>query len=132
MSGLHLYNRWKSSAEDNLSALIQHLGDTETSGYFLATGEVKDVKGLLKTLSEATDPFRSDLKARFSFEGKKLFDVSYIEEKNEVFLLAQLLSELNIILEGESLYDQERLAGVNLSAATTELLASHPAQSPTS
>ena len=127
VSGLHLYNRWKSSAEDNLSALIQHLGDTETSSYFLATGEVKDVKGLLKTLSEATDPFRSDLKARFSFEGKKLFDVSYIEEKNEVFLLAQLLSELNIILEGESLYDQERLAGVNLSAATTELLASEAA-----
>ncbi len=127
VSGLHLYNRWKSSAEDNLSALIQHLGDTETSSYFLATGEVKDVKGLLKTLSEATDPFRSDLKARFSFEGKKLFDVSYIEEKNVVFLLAQLLSELNIILEGESLYDQERLAGVNLSAATTELLASEAA-----
>ena len=93
MSGLHLYNRWKSSAEDNLSALIHHLGDTKTSSYFLATGDVKDVKGLLKTLSEASDPFRVDLKARFSFEGKKLFDVSYIEEKNEVFLLAQLLSE---------------------------------------
>lgn len=123
VSGLHLYNRWKASAEDNLSALIQHLGDTGTSSYYLATGDIKDVKGLLKTLSEATDPFRTDLKARFSFEGKKLFDVFYIEEKNEVFLLAQLLSELNIILEGESLYDQERTAGLNLSAYSNELIA---------
>ena len=34
VTGLHLYNRWKASAEDNLSALIDHLGDTETSRLF--------------------------------------------------------------------------------------------------
>ena len=122
VSGLHLYNRWKASAEDNLSALIDHLGDTETSSYFFSTGDVKDVKGLLKALSDADDPFRQDLKQRFSFEGKKLFDLSYIEEKNTVYLVAQLVSELNLILEGESLYEADLLAGHSLSEATAALI----------
>lgn len=122
VAGLHLFNRWKASAEDNLSALIQHLGDTETSAYFLGTSDIRDVKGLLGALSESDDPFRSDLKQRFSYEGKKLFDSAYIEEKNAVFLCAQLVSELNLILESGSLYDDELLAGQNVSAATAELV----------
>ena len=121
VSGLHLFNRWKASAEDNLSALIQHLGDTETSSYYLGTDEIKDVKGLLKALSEADDPFRTDLKQRFSFEGKKLFDYSYIEEKNAIFLSGQLVSELNLVLEGGSLYDETLLANQDLSGSSTEL-----------
>ncbi len=123
VAGLHLYNRWKASAEDNLSALIEHLGDTETSSYFLSTSDVKDVKGLLKSLSDTDDPFRKALKQRFSFEGKKLFDLSFIEEKNAVFLVAELVSELNLILEGESLYDETLLANQDLSEATKALVA---------
>ncbi|MBO6704348.1 MAG: ATP-grasp domain-containing protein [Pseudomonadales bacterium] len=123
VAGLHLYNRWKASAEDNLSALIEHLGDTETSSYFLSTSDVKDVKGLLKSLSDTGDPFRKALKQRFSFEGKKLFDLSFIEEKNAVFLVAELVSELNLILEGESLYDDTLLANQDLSEATKALVA---------
>ncbi len=122
VSGLHLFNRWKASAEDNLTALIEHLGDTETSSYYLNTTDVKDVKGLLKALSEANDDFRRDLKQRFSFEGKKLFDLSYIEEKNAVFLLSQLISELNLILEGDSLYDEALLGDQNLSSPATALV----------
>ena len=33
--GLHLYNRWKSGAEDNLSALIQYLQNSESKKFFL-------------------------------------------------------------------------------------------------
>lgn len=121
VSGLHLYNRWKASAEDNLSALIQHLGDTETNSFFLSTEDIRDVKGLLNALSEADDDFRTDLKTRFSFEGKKLFDPSFIEEKNAVFLVSQLVAELNLILEGASLYDEKLLSDQDLSAATLEL-----------
>ncbi len=120
--GLHLYNRWKASAEDNLTALIYHLGDTETNAFLLSTEDVRDVKGLLRAMSEADDPFRSNLKQKFSFEGKKLFDLSYIEEKNAVFLTSQLVSELNLLLESESLYDEAMLANHDLSAATTALL----------
>ncbi|MBT4161820.1 MAG: ATP-grasp domain-containing protein, partial [Gammaproteobacteria bacterium] len=121
VAGLHLFNRWKASAEDNLSALIHHLGDTETSAFFLGTSDVRDVKGLLRALSEADDPFRNDLKQRFSFEGKKLFDLAYIEEKNTVFLCAQLVAELNLILEGDSLYNTELLASQDLSGVTSDL-----------
>ena len=120
VSGLHLYNRWKASAEDNLGALIQHLGDTDISSYFLSTSDIKDVKGLLRALSETEDPFRQDLKQRFSFEGKKLFDLSFIEEKNAVFLCSQLVAELNLILEGESLYNSDLLSEQDVSASTTE------------
>ena len=79
------------------------------------------MKGLLKALSEASDPFSSDLKQKFSFEGKKLFDLSYVEEKNAVFLVAQLVSELNLILEGESLYDESLLSEQTLSDATRSM-----------
>lgn len=129
VAGLHLFNRWKASAEDNLSALIDHLGDTETSSYFLNTNDVKDVKSLLRALSEADDPFRQDLKQKFSFEGKKLFDLSFIEEKNAVFLVAQLVSELNLILEGESLHNESLLAGQTLSDATKSLASGNPGSS---
>ena len=129
VSGLHLFNRWKASAEDNLGALIDHLGDTETSSYFLNTAEVQDVKAMLRTLADTSDAFLVDLKQRFSFEGKKLFDESYIAEKSAVFLTAQLVSELNLIIEGESLFDQARLSSHTLSGST-EIAANHESTIP--
>lgn len=120
--GLHLFNRWKASAEDNLSALIEYLDNTAISDYFLSNSAISDVKGLLKKLSASDAPFHHDLKRRFSFEGRRLFDESYIDEKNAIFLCAQLVSELNLILEGESLYSEERLNDTNLSAETKALV----------
>ncbi len=120
--GLHLYNRWKAEAEDNLSALIQHLGDTENSSYFLSTSDIKDVKGLLISLAKTKDLFRKKLKQRFSFEGKKLFDLSFIKEKNSMFLVAELVSELNLILESGSLYNEKLLVTQELSEATKILI----------
>ncbi|MGI9322442.1 MAG: carboxyl transferase domain-containing protein, partial [Pseudomonadales bacterium] len=83
VAGLHLYNRWKAGADDNLRALIQHLNDTDTSSFLLTTDDIADVKGLLRDLSAADDPFRHRLKQRFTFEGKKLFNLAYIEEKSQ-------------------------------------------------
>ena len=130
IAGLHLYNRWKASAEDNLGALIEHLGDTHTSSYFLGMGDVKDVKVLLQTLAEADGAFHQDLKRRFSYEGKQLFDLSWAEQKNSVFLVSQLVSELNMILESDSLYDANLLAGHELSDATLELVSRAGSGSP--
>lgn len=119
---LHLYNRWKASAKENLSALIEYLSDIETSNYFLSTSDIKDVKGLLKSLSNTDDPFRKRLKQKFSFEGKKLFDQSFIKEKNAIFLVSELVSELNLILESGSLYDEQFFASIELSEATKALV----------
>lgn len=122
VSGLHLYNRWKASSGDNLAALIQHLGDQESNAYLLATSDVRDVKDLLTAMSGAVNEFVNHLKSLFSFEGRKLFDLEYISEKNPEFLRGQFVSELNLILESESLYEEARLDGQTLSGQTRELI----------
>ena len=122
LAGLHLYNRWKASARDNLAALIEHIGDEDASSYLLKPVDIKDVKGLLGAMSNTDSVFVSYLKSRFTFEGKKLFDSEFIEEKAAGFLLSELISELNLILEGPSLFDKEKLSGQNLSDYTQQLL----------
>ncbi len=121
VTGLHLYNRWKGSAEDNLTALIAHLGDTETNAFLLSTSDIREVKKLLQQLSDADDGFSLALKQKFSFEGKRLFDVDYIREKNEVFLLSQLVSELNLIIESVSLYMPD-VADMTVGEAAQKLI----------
>ena len=123
VGGLHLYNRWKSSAADNLSALIQHLKDPETNAYLLSTDELGDVKALLIKISGSSTDFITHLKSLFSFEGKKLFDLDYIESKNDSQLRGQLVSELNLIIETHSLFDESLLKNVDLSNHTKGILA---------
>ena len=118
--GLHLYNRWKSGAEDNLSALIAYLENSDSKKFFLLSTDIKDVKGLLKALSKANDPWRRKLKQYFSFEGKKLFDLAYVEEKSEAALKQLLVLELNII-EGPSLYIPDLFSEIGLSRAIEKL-----------
>jgi acetyl/propionyl-CoA carboxylase alpha subunit len=124
VTGLHLYNRWKAGAKDNLGALIQHINNAEAYDYLLRAREIKDVKGLLGAMSDTDNVFVEYLKSKFSFEGKKLFGHDYIEGKNSEFLVGQLVAEFNLILEGESLYDKDKLAGENLSDFTRKLLES--------
>ena len=122
VTGLHLYNRWKASAADNLAALIQHLEHWETNAFLLNIDDISEVKGLLRALSDADDAFRVDLKQRFSFEGRKLFDHAWIEEKSSAFLGTQLVSELNLILEGAPLYNKQRLKAHELSMSSRDLI----------
>ena len=48
--GLHLYNRWKSGAEDNLSALIAYLENSDSKKFFLLSTDIKDVKGAFESI----------------------------------------------------------------------------------
>ncbi|MAI41527.1 MAG: biotin carboxylase N-terminal domain-containing protein [Candidatus Azotimanducaceae bacterium] len=123
LGGLHLYNRWKSSAPDNLSALIEHLKDPETNAYLLSTDDLNDVKHLLAKMSESNADFIMHLKSLFTFEGKKLFDLDYIESKNDAQLNSQLVSELNLIVEAHSLFNESLLKNVELSDYTKSLVA---------
>ena len=124
VSGLHIYNRWKASARNNLTALIAHLNDPETNSFLLGTDDIKDVKQLLRKMSASSNAFITHIKSLFSFDGKKLVDLDYIEARNEEQLCAQLVSELNLIIEGESLYDEELLGNKKSSHYAKELLAS--------
>jgi len=122
VAGLHLFNRWKGNAKDNLLALIEHLNEYESSIYLLTTQEIKDVKLLLVSMSECDEPFVRHLKSLFSFDGRKLFDPAFIEQKKPDFLSVRLASELNLILEEAVLFDEHRLAGISLSPQTQALL----------
>ena len=79
------------------------------------------LKGLLKALSKANDPWRRKLKQYFSFEGKKLFDFAYVEEKSETALKQLLVPELNLIIEGPSLYIPDLFSEIGLSRAVEKL-----------
>jgi acetyl/propionyl-CoA carboxylase alpha subunit/acetyl-CoA carboxylase beta subunit len=122
--GLHLYNRWKGSAQDNLEALIDYLQSYEVSRYLLKVGDIKDVRGLLKAMTEAENPFIAHVRNRFSYEGKKLFDKDYASQKSEAFLFGEMITEFNLIMEGPSLYAPELLETENISRVTTELVES--------
>ena len=122
VSGLHLYNRWKANARDNLTALIEHIGDQETSTYLLNVSDIKDVKDMLKTMADSDNAFLTRLKNQFSYEGKKLFGADYIAEKGEQFLKGQLAAELNLIMGEVSLYDAELLQGQILSEYSQRLI----------
>ena len=123
LCGLHLYNRWKASARDNLVALMDHIGDQETNSYLMQITDIKDVKVLLRTMAYTDNPFISLLKNRFSYEGKKLFGAEYIKEKGDGFLSTQLATELNLIIEEVSLYDSETLDKSKLSEYSQKLIA---------
>ena len=122
VSGLHLYNRWKASSRDNIAALIRHLEDDESNSYLLATSDIGKVKELLAALCTGEGAFIEKLKSLFSFEGKKLFDQAFIDEKNSEFLRGQLVSELNLILESGVLYESSLLEGQKLSVQTQGLI----------
>ncbi len=121
--GMHLYNRWKAGARDNLIALINHIRDEEANSFLLEPSDIKDVKVLLRSMSDSEAPFLTEIKSRFGYEGKKLFSAGYIESNTEEFLTRQLVSELNLIVEGQSLYDASILEGQPLSEYSTRLLA---------
>ena len=122
VSGLHLYNRWKAGSRDNLNALIDYIGNPETNSFLLQANEIKDVKTLLRTMSDTENEFVTYLKSSFTHEGRKLFGAELIEEKSEAFLKLQLVAELNLIIESADLYDQERLSNNTLSEYSSQLV----------
>ena len=127
--GLHLYNRWKASAKDNLLALVEYLRDYENASALLSTKDIRDVKSLLRSLSNDSSPFVQRLKSMFSFEGRKLFDAGYIDQKNVDFLKSELASELNLIMEASPLIGGDASAGLTLSQATINLINESQSQS---
>ena len=63
------------------------------------TKDIRDVKSLLRSMSNDSSEFIGRVKSSFSFEGRKLFDAGYIDQKNIDFLKSELASELNLMIE---------------------------------
>ena len=130
LSGLHLYNRWKANARDNLTALIEHLGDQVAHACLLSVADIRDVKALLERMADTDIGFIIQLKAGFTHAGKKLFGAEFINEKSASFLAGQLAAELNLIIESVDLYDADILAEQTLSEYSQKLLAAAPVATP--
>ncbi|MFN3239766.1 MAG: biotin carboxylase N-terminal domain-containing protein [Pseudomonadales bacterium] len=122
-AGLHLYNRWKAGARDNLNALIEFVANPETNSYLLQASDIKDAKTLLRTMADTNDKFVTHLKTLLTYEGRKLFGAEQIDEKSESFLSLQLVAELNLVIESQDLYDPALLDSANLSEETRRLIA---------
>ncbi|MDH5738625.1 MAG: carbamoyl-phosphate synthase large subunit, partial [Gammaproteobacteria bacterium] len=120
VSGLHLYNRWKASANDNLIALIDYLGDVENNQYMLRPSDIRDQKGLLDQIVAGKSELVRYLADRFSYEAKRLLDPDFVDQKADSYLRGMLVSELNMIIEGPNLIN-EGLSELVLSDATRSL-----------
>ena len=78
-------------------------------------------------LRDADDPLSKYIREKFSAETKKLLD----EYENDPYppsdsLKEALIDELNKLLKGESLYEEERFAHVKLTKKTKELIKNNP------
>jgi len=122
LAGLHLYNRWKAGARDNLTALIDYLEDHENSAFLLTTSDLRNPKALLESMRENTSPFCDEIKRRLTHEGRKLLDPEYSAQKSDVFVAHGLASELNLIIESDSLIDAFNEDGPSMSAFSRELV----------
>ncbi len=120
--GMHLYNRWKAQAEDNFLALINHINHRDASRFLLRSSDVRDVKALLREMSASNHPFLTHVKGRFGYDGKKLFDSEYLEEKGAELLGQQLVIELNLVLEGEPFYPAFSEKDISMSELTRQVI----------
>ncbi|MEM7365643.1 MAG: carboxyl transferase domain-containing protein, partial [Pseudomonadota bacterium] len=120
--GMHLYNRWKAQAEDNLLALIEHINARQSSRFLLRSSDIRDVKALLREMSASTHPFLTHVKSRFGYDGKKLLDSEYLEEKSADLLGQQLVVELNLVLEGEPFYPTFSEKDISVSELTRQVI----------
>jgi phage tail-like protein len=88
--------------------------------------EIKDVAGMAERLRNTSDPFSVYIKNKLSSETCKLIDNYDGSETRSEILRDSLSKELNELLTGESLYDEESFSGIQLSSGTIALLGQDP------
>lgn len=130
VSGLHLYNRWKASTRDNLTALINYLKDVDNNVYLLRPADVRDVDGLLNEIITGESNFAHHLKSKFSHEAKKLFDADFVGQKTQDYIKGLLVSELNMIIEGDPLHTMD-IPDIKISDTTRTFLTESGAEANT-
>ena len=89
-----------------------------THPLLLRTSDLKDPAGLTIQLHNGKDPFSKYLREHFSLEAREM--LSEYEEKGAVSEshIKVLVTELNAIIKGPWLYDEDRFADVTLSEGT--------------
>lgn len=88
--------------------------------------EVKDAAGMAERFRNTSDPFSLYIRNKFSSETRKLIDEYDDSDARSEILRDSLSKELNELLLGESLYDEESFSGIQLSSETIALLGQEP------
>lgn len=97
------------------SSLISHL-----SYLLLSAGDIKDPTGLIRKLSGTTpDPLSQHLWACIPLTDQTALQKTSLGKKQRKLILA---AALNILLQGDLLYEPARFAGINLTPETQALL----------
>src|SRR5919199_1589318 len=87
--------------------------------------DLADPVGLIARLRAAPDPLSQYLRERFSPEARRLLD-EHDPSSSTIALQRALIEELNRIVRGASIFDEDRFAGIQLSEETRALLDSEP------
>ena len=85
----------------------------------LRSSDLKDPSGLAIQLRDEQNPLSKYLMGTFSSESRQLLDAYDETGPVSPSLLQTLITELNKVLQGPPLYDEQRFAGISLSERTT-------------
>ena len=100
-------------------------GAPKTSPRFEAE-EILQPVALASKLKAGADPVSADLFSRFSSEGRAVIAAYPQSGVDNTFLQAALAKELNAVIAGPLIYDEQRFAGVTLRVSETNALKIHP------
>lgn len=92
----------------------------------LRVSHLKDPSGLAVKLREAQDLLSQYLRTQFSLDTQKLLDEYDGSSPPSSELKEALVDELNRLIQGESLYDEQCFAHVTLTEETRKLIAQNP------
>jgi Na+/melibiose symporter-like transporter len=92
----------------------------------ISVGEIKNPASLAARLKQGSDPISASLMAGFSTNAQAIVSGYPWNGTNAAVLASTLASELNMVVGGRSIYQEERFAGVKLRQETLDLLKSQP------
>ena len=117
--GMYLFNRWKTDARGNFTALEHYLKNHAEVRALIREDEIREPRALLRTF--ARDPeFGPLLRRRFTHEGGKLLSPEHLDGKSDAYIRSQLATELNLAMT-EGPMDEAAMA-VGLARRTREVL----------
>ncbi len=104
---------------------VQQTNDSSAAYATFAAGEISDLPSFIAKLKTPADPVSAFIISRFS-ESNRLAIAGFPESAGNIKQVeAMLIEELNAIVLGPSIYEEDRFRDITLSPATRRLLEYH-------
>lgn len=113
----YLYNRWKTGAAGNFSALVDHLRSPDATRQLLRVTDIQDPRAFALRLKDDQGALATYLRDCMSHDGRKLLSKKALEEQAEGALRNALASELNLILSARNMLGDGRVDASLLPSA---------------